>query len=373
LDKHLHIVCFDVPYPPDYGGVIDVFCRIKTLHEMGMKIHLHCFEYGRGEQLELNKYCAEVIYYKRYRGWNGFSFRLPYIVNSRANKNLLQNLVKDDHPVFLEGIHCTYFLFTNQLKNKKILVRLHNVEFEYYRQLAKNETSFFKRLYFRNESRLLKNYEKKIAAKALFLSVTKKDLDTYKILFRAADIKYLPVFLPCTSVDGKEGKGNYSLYQGNLSVAENEKAAIWLCKKIFAQLNIPFIIAGKNPSEKLAYVVKQNKNISLINNPSGEKINELIYNAQINTLPSFNSTGIKVKLLNALFTGRHCIVNKATVDRTGLEHLCHIAETQEEFKAAIKQLFKEDFTVKELEKRDQLLKKEYDNKANAALLMQWIQ
>jgi hypothetical protein len=372
LDKHLHIVCFDVPYPPDYGGVIDVFYRIKALHEMGTKIHLHCFEYGRGKQPELNKYCAEVIYYKRYRGWKGFSLRLPYIVNSRANKNLLQNLTKDDHPVFLEGIHSTYFLFTNQLKNKKVLVRLHNVEFEYYRQLAKNETSFFKGFYFRNDSRLLKSYEKKIAAKALFLSVTKKDLDTYKFFFGAADIKYLPVFLPCTSVNSKEGKGSYCLYQGNLSVAENEKVAIWLCKKIFTELNTPFIIAGKNPSKNLEYVVQQNKSISLISNPSGEKMNELITNAQINVLPSFNSTGIKLKLLHALFTGRHCIVNKATVDGTGLEHLCHIAETQEEFKEAIKQLFKENFTGKEIEKRDQLLKKEYNNNANAELLMQWI-
>ena len=30
-DKEVHIVSFDVPYPPNYGGVIDVFYKIKTL------------------------------------------------------------------------------------------------------------------------------------------------------------------------------------------------------------------------------------------------------------------------------------------------------------------------------------------------------
>ncbi len=44
-DKHLHIISFDIPYPPNYGGVIDVYFKIRTLHELGIKIHLHCFEY----------------------------------------------------------------------------------------------------------------------------------------------------------------------------------------------------------------------------------------------------------------------------------------------------------------------------------------
>ncbi|MCX6283192.1 MAG: mannosyltransferase, partial [Bacteroidetes bacterium] len=44
MEQHLHIVSFDIPYPPDYGGVIDVYYKIKTLSEAGVKIHLHCFE-----------------------------------------------------------------------------------------------------------------------------------------------------------------------------------------------------------------------------------------------------------------------------------------------------------------------------------------
>jgi hypothetical protein len=328
-----------VPYPADYGGVIDVFFRIKALHEIGVKIHLHCFEYGRVEKTELNKYCFEVNYYKRDRGLRGFSFSLPYIVKSRANKNLLQNLLKDVHPVLLEGIHCTYFLFTGQLKNKKVFVRLHNVEFEYYNQLAKNENSFFKKIYFQTESQLLKKYEKSIADKATLLAITQKDVDTYKNIFGATDIKYLPVFLPYHSVACKEGKGNYCLFHGNLSIADNAKAVIWLCENVFNELEIPLIIAGKNPSEKLTGIVAHYKNISLIANPSDAQMNDLICNAQINILPSFNSTGIKIKLLNALFKGRYCIVNNATIDGTGLGSLCHIAESDDGFKASVKQLF----------------------------------
>ena len=76
LDKHLHIVCLDIPYPADYGGVFDLFYKITALHKHGIKIHLHCFEYGRGKQDELNKYCEEVNYYKRKAGLKGFSVKV---------------------------------------------------------------------------------------------------------------------------------------------------------------------------------------------------------------------------------------------------------------------------------------------------------
>jgi hypothetical protein len=53
--KKLHIVSFDVPFPANYGGVIDVFYKIKYLHEQGVEIYLHCFDYGRGQKEILKK------------------------------------------------------------------------------------------------------------------------------------------------------------------------------------------------------------------------------------------------------------------------------------------------------------------------------
>jgi hypothetical protein len=50
MTRHLHIICLNVPFPVDYGGVFDLFYKLPALHDQGVKIHLHCFEYGRGEQ-----------------------------------------------------------------------------------------------------------------------------------------------------------------------------------------------------------------------------------------------------------------------------------------------------------------------------------
>ncbi len=370
--KHLHIVCHDVPYPPDYGGVFDLFYKLKSFYEAGTSIHLHCFEYGRGRQTELNQYCDTITYYKRKSILHGLPLRLPYIVSSRANKQLLTNLLKDGYPVLLEGIHCTYFLYKNKLVSKKILVRLHNVEHEYYRELAKATNNIFKKIYFLAESKLLKRYEKNIADKASFITVNEKDENTYKNLFNAKKIDYLPVFLPYDKVASETGNGTFCLYQGNLSVPENEKAVFWLLHHVFNKIELPLVIAGKNPSRKLTKTIYQNKNACLIANPASPEMNELIKKAHIHILPSFNKTGIKIKLLNALFNGRFVVTNDAAIGGTTFGSLCEIANSAEEYKNILYVLFSKTFTEKHILARKQVLEKAYNKKDNIEKLSCWI-
>ncbi len=369
---HLHIVCLDVPYPVDYGGVFDLFFKIKALYEAGVQIHLHCFEYGRGQQEELNRYCADVHYYTRCEGHKAFSHKLPYIVCSRSNGRLRENLLKDDHPILLEGVHCTYLLNDDRFKGRKIILRLHNVEYRYYRQLFHAERSLVKKIYYLHESNLLRGYERSIADKALVLAVSEKDGALYREEFGASQVATLPVFVPFTEVRSKEGTGCFCLYHGNLSVAENEEAAVWLLKKVFRGLRVPLIIAGKDPSPRLSRLVGKYPQGCLIPNPSQEEMQDLIAKAQIHLLPSFHSTGVKLKLLNALFNGRHCLVNEEALQSTGLEEACHIAADAEDFRQAISQLYRQPFTADEVASRKNILAGHFDNAKNTQKLIQWI-
>ncbi len=362
-----------MPYPPDYGGVFDLFYKIKTLHQLGVKIHLHCFEYGRGEQPQLNKYCKEVHYYQREKLVQGIPLRLPYIVSSRINPALIKNLLKDNYPVLLEGIHCTYYLYHGELNERKVFVRLHNVEYEYYKQLARSTNNFYKKIYYTLESRLLKKYEASITRKGKFIAVNEKDKETYQTQFDAKVVVFLPVFLPFNKVESQIGKGNYCLYHGNLSVSENEKAAHWLLENIVKHLtNCNFIFAGKNPSEALKKECLKNKNVQLIENPTQNEMEELIKDAHIHLLPSFNSTGIKIKLLNALFNGRFVITNKVSLEGTGLEALCCIEETPSGYINRINELFAISFNKNEINKRKLILENLYDNEKNGKRLMETI-
>ncbi len=365
MNKHLHIVCLEVPYPVDYGGVVDLFYKIKALHQLGIKIHLHCFTNGRQPQEELNKYCQTVTYYIRKKNSQSISLSLPLIVKSRVNEQLIANLQKDNHPVLLEGIHCTYYLHKGELQGRKVIVRLHNAEFQYYKQLAKHESNILKKIYFLNESRLLRRYEKNIAAKAPIIAVSEEDVLQYKELFKAPQVSYLPVFIPHTLAIGKEGIGCFCLYHGNLAINENETAAIWLLKNVFNKLKIPFVIAGKNPSKKLQRLAHLQEHTCLVANPGDNEMKDMIAKAQVHILPSFNSTGVKLKLINALFNGRHCVVNRNGVSGSGLETACHIANNASDFITTVQKLYEQSFTENEKQQRQGLLLTLYNNEINA--------
>ena len=372
MEKHLHIVCLDVPYPVNYGGVFDLFHKIRSLHEAGVKIHLHCFEYGRGQQDELNRYCADIHYYTRCEGHKAFSHKLPYIVCSRSNGRLMDDLLKDDHPILLEGVHCTYLLNDTRFRTRKIILRLHNVESRYYRQLFHAERSLLKKMYYFHESNLLRKYERSIANRVQVLAVSENDSEVYRREFGASRVATLPVFVPFHEIHSREGTGCFCLYHGNLSVAENEEAVVWLLKKVFPGLHVPLVVAGKDPSSRLARLVGRYPQGCLIPNPSQQEMEDLITKAQIHLLPSFHSTGIKLKLLNALFNGRHCLVNEATVQATGLAPACHIAKDAADFRQSIGQLYERPFTTEEIELRKKLLSEQFDNGKNAERLIRWI-
>jgi hypothetical protein len=369
---HLHIVCLDAPWPANYGGAIDMLYKIEALHRLGIKIHLHYFSYNQqGEPDELNQYCETINAYQRETGLKGFSRKLPYIVSSRINTSLVENLNKDDYPILLEGVHCTGII--QQLdKNKKIIVRLHNDECEYYSQLAKSTNHLFKKIFYNAESRLLNKYQQSLPQQCYYACITEKDASTFKNRYGLSNTFFSPAFTPYKKISSQEGMGKFCLYHGNLSVPENEKTTTWLLSEVFSKTKIPLVIAGKNPSKKLEKLVLLKEHTSLISNPSATEINGLVKNAHINVLPSFSTTGIKIKLLHALFEGRHCVVNNAMIVGTGLETACHIGTNPNAIVSIITQLYHQPFTEEEIMLRKKLLEGIYDTTKNAERLSQYL-
>jgi glycosyltransferase involved in cell wall biosynthesis len=361
--RHLHVISFDIPYPPSYGGVIDVYYKIKALYKSGIKVHLHCYEYGRERSAQLKKICATVNYYPRNISRSKLFNSLPYIVTSRNSVALLKNLLKDDYPILMEGLHSCYYLGDRALSDRNITVRTHNIEHHYYQGLAQVEGNIFKRYYYYNEAAKLEQFED-ILKKATFIAAISHN-DFHYLNKKFPNAIHLPPFHPYERVVSKPGKGNYVLYHGNLSVGENNEAALFLVNKIFNNLNdIRLVIAGSRPSKQLKETVARRKNIILEADVPTKSINNLIRNAQINILPTFQPTGIKLKLLAALFSGRFCIANTPMVENTGLEDLCTVANSAAEMKKAVKKLFSREYKTEDVNKRSEMLKTRYSNKTN---------
>ena len=110
--------------------------------------------------------------------------------------------------------------------------------------------------------------------------------------------------------------------------------------------------------------------IRLSYNVSTEHIHHLIEEAQLNILPTFQPTGIKLKLLSALYSGRHCIVNTPMVKETGLEQFCHIADQPGGMQALVKKWFDIPFGTDALDLRKGIEHGRFSNEHNAEKLMQ---
>ena len=368
-DKHLNIISFAVPSPPNYGGIIDVYYKLLALKNAGIKIHLHCFEYDRKPDPHLETLCESVHYYKRNTGLISFFSLIPYIVLSRKNKELLSGLQKNDFPILFEGMHSCYYLNDKSVQTRTKIYRESNIEHHYYSQLAHAETNIFKKLFFFTESYKLKLFEKRLQSADLMLAVSKEDTKHLQEKFPKNNIEYLPSFHGNTELKCKPGQGNYILYHGNLSVPENIKAARYLIDNVFSKLSFPVIIAGLNPSQGLQKLCSKFENITLKANPSKDEMQQLIENAHIHLLITFQATGLKLKLLNTLYSGRFVIVNKEMLAGTGLESLCHIAGTPEEILEKTDQLRTLDFSENEINERRNILSTYYSDSKNSEKLI----
>ncbi len=372
-ENHLHIISFDIPYPPNYGGVIDVFYKIKMLHQKGIKIILHCFEYpGRDRKDELNQYCEKVYYYPRILGFkSALSFK-PYIVVSRRSEELIKNLTQDEYPVLFEGLHSCYYINDKRLEKRVKIYRESNIEHRYYFSLFRADKNIIKKFYFLIASVKLFLYQKVLKHATLMLVVSRKDTDYLKRHFPDNKIVYLPSFHANSKVESLTGKGNYALYNGNIEVPENAYAVTYLINEVFNDLDVPLVIAGMNPPKQIRQLVDSKPNIRLIANPDDNEMFDIIRNAHVNILVTFQATGLKLKLLNTLYNGRFCLVNDKMLNGTGLDELCEIGNSADQYKEKLKLLIEKNFDKETIELRKKILTRDYSNEANTEKLIQQV-
>ncbi len=366
-DIHLHIVSFDVPLPADYGGVIDVYYKALELAKQGVKVHLHCFEYGRGSAETLEKTFHRVHYYKRDISKTHLFKSLPYIVSTRSSERLVNNLLQDDHPILMEGLHTAILLKDKRLKGRKMLVRAHNIEHDYYLNLSRVENDPFKKYFFYNESLKLARFEKNLAKAHRVLAISSRDYQYFAERFD--NVALIPAFHPHRKVESQTGRGEYVLYHGKLSVPENANAVRFLLTNVFRDFAVPFVIAGSNPPRYLVNLIRQSPQAKLVVNPDEQELKELIRQAHINIAVTFQATGLKLKLLNSLYNGRFCLVNDPMLSGSRLDTLCVVENDPEKIKKQIVRLLQEDFTPAMKAEREKILGDFYNNGTYARQLI----
>jgi hypothetical protein len=367
LNRNLHIVCWDAPWPANNSIAIDVYYKIEALHKQGIKIHLHYFSAEPSSHpTELNRYCETVHPYQCSKEIKNY---LPSPCETSI-RLLIETLNKDKHPVLLAGINCAKIIKQVSGMERRTLVRLYKDECRHYSHLAET-SSFIKKFQLSRLSRQMKIHEDALPQNCLYAFSTKNDADSFKEDHHLKNVYYLPLSFPYQTIESETGIGNFCLYHGDLSNPDNEKAVLWLLTNVFNDISTPLVIAGKKPGERLKKLAEFYSHTCLITDPTQTEMDDLIRKAHINILPSFTNKRPELKLLHALFNGRHCVVNDNAVTGSPLKDACHVGSNANAFKSIILQLYHQPFEQIEIDLRKRLLQQNKKEEP-AKMLVEWL-
>lgn len=359
MGQPLHIISFDNPFPPDYGGVIDVFYKVRALHEVGFKIHLHCFTEDRFAVAPELKRCTEQVYiYKKDKNPFFLFSQFPFPVICRFRPELIDNLAQVDAPILFEGLHTTMVLRKAKLPNRKFL-RLHNIESNFYAGMSRNETNYFKKIAYHFAAKKYLEYQKTISNFDHVFTLSCYENDFVKK--RTDKVTYVPVFHGNEKKEMLSPEGEFALYHGDLRLADNKNAAKFLIKVFKKIPDYKLVIASSNGKKMVERKAKGLHNIEFVELESNEQLDALFKEAHINVMLSFQKSGTKLKLINALFKSRFCLVNTNMIDDPDVLRFCELANTKEQFIEQINILKQKPFLDLQ-ERNDGLLKVLSDTK-----------
>ena len=326
---------------------------IRALHQLGQNIHFHCFYPHRVQINLIEEHCEEIIGYCQDSQDASSIFFSKQKLEDSERKRLLENLKNNDHPIICHGFQASKLVFDDPtLMTRKVVFRFLRNEPNYLQNLAKVTPWGFRKFYYLLAAfRAEKTFQKLLSHKAIASSLDNQT--------NSDNIIKVAEFKGQSETFFKEGFGSFCLYYGDLSKRENEFAAQWLLEHVFNELELPFVIAGKNPSDELEQAAHVRMHTCLVSNPGEMELKELIKKAQIVLMPSFIDQQNYLDILESLQLGRHVLVNTKAVVGNPFQSLLDVAESPDEFKLKAEQLFKQEFVeelkhvrLKEIEKID---------------------
>jgi hypothetical protein len=127
------------------------------------------------------------------------------------------------------------------------------------------------------------------------------------------------------------------------------------------------IIASNNGASFVNSKKGLSQNISFVNIKNQTHLDELLQEAHINVMLSFQQSGTKLKLINSLFNSRFCIINSNIVDDEKVSAICEMAETESDFIMTVNRLRLQPYL--EFEKRKLVLETFFNDITNAKLIL----
>lgn len=341
--KRLLYITSQLPYPPYKGGVSTSWRVLKYLSEHFATTVLTLLKWDD------EKHVPDFLNQIALEDFQGVSFtlnRTPGTIIKSYLKAVPINFIRNYHPMMEQAIQkrlhqadyilvdhyeMYQYLFRQKMSGKVILYE-HNAEYMLWKRFSEVETNPLKKILTHWESLKIRKQERQFCEDADQVLAFPNDA---KALQKLSD-KPIPFteILPCgeeslleaPQLQWEETEESL-LYVGALSWEANLDGLLWFISNVWPTLKfqrpgLVFYLVGAEPPERLVKMVNGTQGIVL--KGFVEDLEPLYRKARVFIAPLRFGSGIKLKVLNALFRGIPVVTTPIGVEGLPLTSGKHI-------------------------------------------------
>ncbi|HUM50904.1 MAG TPA: glycosyltransferase family 4 protein [Chitinophagales bacterium] len=323
--KKILLLTPTLPFPPHSGGVIKTN---KVAHFLSEKYELSiaCFLKNDDaiyvdeflENIDLNYFISETLDIPR-TAKNFILSNLQGIpLNLFRNKssdfrNKINDIIDEYDVVFCD--HYVMFQYIPKNYKGKIVLHEHNCEYLIWKRYAGIEKNRIKKIALLNQAWRIKKYEQEICHRADTILAAPNDKDELVKIGANASKFYETYHLgddELLSFPNLEFNATEKalLYIGTLSWEANIDGLIWFYNQIWNLVKqqhptIKLFIVGKNPDARLKEIAAKDAQIILTG--FVKDVEPCFQECNVFISPLRFGSGIKVKVINALYRGIPCV------------------------------------------------------------------
>lgn len=368
-----------LPYPPVSGGVIK---SNKVLHFLNGSYDLSVACLLKNED---PKHVAEFLTTVNLSALVTEELNIPRTAKNLVLSNFLGiplNLFRNRSAAFKEKVkaialqsdiifcdHYVMFQYIPEDYKGKIILHEHNCEYLIWKRYADIEKNLLKKLGLLNQAYRIRKYEQEICRKSKVILAAPNDIhelekigaDRKKFVetYHLGDDHLLTE--PTLNFDSTE---RALLYVGTLSWEANIDGLMWFFHNSWNLIrkknpDIKLFIIGKHPDARLKEIAAKDPNIVLTG--FVDDLEPYFSKCRIFITPLRFGSGIKVKVVNALYRGIPCVTT--TIGTEGLkvkdgEHI-FIKNDPQDFAAAVEVLLQDKTTWEKFRSNSRSIAQQY--------------
>ena len=326
------VLCHKPPFPAVDGGSIAMYNLLKGLKKSNAEVDvlaMSTFKQPCNTE-EQEKFEQEIDVYSlvdvdiRIKPFDALinlfttqSYNISRFISPQYSSQLesILKLKKYDVVLFESLFSTPYVELVRSLHNGLLVHRSHNVEFNIWQNLAENEQNPLKKWYLKLLSKRLKKYELEVVNEFdLVATISQSDIIEYRNNGIGTLLYHLPFGIDLSAISFQKSKPSRKVkiyHVGSMNWIPHQKAFRWFFDHVWSEIDslkdeIELHLAGTD----MPKWIEEKSTENLIVKSGYVNGFEYAKDKEILIVPSFSGSGIRIKIIEAMASGKTIITTK---------------------------------------------------------------